>query len=284
MHRFEKFDDPKFHYADVRKRGSRNPLRLLGRAAAAIGRQLLLIYFVRYLVALIRFVWFVKIRHNLRTFYPTDYESSEIAATPGETTLEHNIRSYIGAGYFSRQTINALSVRRSDRLIFPIVAAIPERHNMRVLTIGPRTEGEMLNLMAHGFRRENITALDLHSYSPWVTLGDMHDMPFDDRSFDCVIAGWALPYSNEKQKAVDEMIRVLMDGGLLMLAATYRPNTPAFTERPIESSQDLRKLIGNRLRHVFFDCDAKKIDPDAVGAVMLLAKIDKSRASAPESG
>lgn len=284
MHRFEKFSDPKFRYADKRRRPQGGLLHLPGQIAGAIGRQLLLIYFVRYLVALVRFVWFARIRRNLRTFYSTDHESREIAAAPGETTLEHNLRSYVGAGLFSRQTINALSVRRSDRLIFPIVAAVPERRDMRVLTIGPRTEGEILNLMAHGFRRENISALDLQSYSPWVTLGDMHDIPFPDDSFECVITGWALPYSNSKQKAVDEMVRVLKDGGLLMMAATYRPDTPAFTEKPIESSQDLRDFLGNRLRHVFFDCDAKKIDPQAVGAVMLLAMIDKQEGGTPENG
>lgn len=109
-------------------------------------------------------------------------------------------------------------------------------------------------------------------------------LPFDDESFDCIIAGWALPYCNEKQKAVDEMVRMLTDGGLLMLAATYRPNFSAFTEKPIESSQDLREFLGGRQRHVFFDCDAKKIDPGSVGAVMLLASINKSGKGVPDVG
>ncbi|WP_420465060.1 methyltransferase domain-containing protein [Panacagrimonas sp.] len=52
--------------------------------------------------------------------------------------------------------------------------------------------------------------------------GDMHQLPFEDASFDHVFALHALSYSHEPQRAIREATRVLRPGGRLVIAALKR--------------------------------------------------------------
>jgi len=52
--------------------------------------------------------------------------------------------------------------------------------------------------------------------------GDMHDLPFADRSFDLVVLMHALTYSVSPGKAVAEAARVLRPGGKLLLSSLAR--------------------------------------------------------------
>ena len=56
--------------------------------------------------------------------------------------------------------------------------------------------------MSYGISRKNISAIDLISYSPWIDLGDMHNLPYKDNSFDIIICGWVIAYSNKKETTV----------------------------------------------------------------------------------
>ena len=85
------------------------------------------------------------------------------------------------------------------------------------MSIGPRAEGEIFNIFAHGFELNNITGLDLFSYSPYIKLGDMHNLKFNDEEFDIVLMGWCLAYSNNKEKALSEVRRVLVKNGSLII-------------------------------------------------------------------
>ena len=88
---------------------------------------------------------------------------------------------------------------------------------LKLLSIGPRAEGEIFNLFAHGFELNNITGLDLFSYSPYIKLGDMHKLEFKDEEFDIVLMGWCLGYSNNKKLALSEVKRVIVKDGVIMI-------------------------------------------------------------------
>ncbi|MBX7200326.1 MAG: class I SAM-dependent methyltransferase [Rhodospirillaceae bacterium] len=138
---------------------------------------------------------------KLRRATPTAFGKPSDAVMPG--TVAHN-RIQIDDESFESGT-------RTARLINPLAALddiFVRADTRKVLSIGPRTEIELLHLVAVGVLLENIKAIDLISNSPWIELGDMHQLPYPDRSFDITISGWVLGYSRDPQKAIDEMVRV----------------------------------------------------------------------------
>ncbi len=114
-------------------------------------------------------------------------------------------------------------------------------------------------MMGLGFH--NIRALDLISYSPWVDIGDMHAMPYQDNAFAAVIMGWCLAYSTEQRKAALEAVRVVRDGGLIAVGISSMIKERAEKDKdgsPIRSMQTLTELLNNfqpHVGHVFFAHD-----------------------------
>ena len=51
----------------------------------------------------------------------------------------------------------------------------------------------------------------------------MHHLEFDNEEFDVVIMGWCLAYSNNKEKALSEVKRVLTKNGSLIIGYSVRP-------------------------------------------------------------
>lgn len=189
-------------------------------------------------------------------------------------TISHN-RLQIDDGSFA-------SLGRSNRLLNPISAVeafYKSPSDKTVLSIGPRAEMELLHLIGLGFSAENIKAIDLISTSPWIDVGDMHALPYPDRSFDVVISSWVLAYSSTPQKAVDEMMRVAKSGALVAIGATHNPKADELEYKAPEE-----KILGSRFRRVsqYLDMIGPKLDRvyfqdepagDEQGAVILLASV-----------
>ena len=91
------------------------------------------------------------------------------------------------------------------------------REKLKVLCVGPRTEAEFFTFLGEGFKPENLTGLDLMSYSEFVDVGDMHHMPYPNNSFDIVFVGWTLTYSKDLPRVADECIRIAKPGGYVAL-------------------------------------------------------------------
>ena len=102
-----------------------------------------------------------------------------------------------------------VATQRPFKLIYPLICVDYIQRNVRdlkVLSIGPRTESEILTLLSVGF--SNVTGVDLISYSKFIDVGDAHNLPYDDNSFDVIVMGWVLPYSSDNQRIADEILRV----------------------------------------------------------------------------
>ena len=183
-------------------------------------------------------------------------------------TVEHNRKELETDGFGS--------VRRTLRLINPLTSLEPvysAAAQLRVLSIGPRTEMELLHLLGVGFLLPNIFALDLISSSPLIDTGDMHKLPYPDRSFHVVISSWVLGYSSDPKLAVDEMVRVTGHNGLLAVGMTYDPQTEdnktSITGCNYGTAEELKALIGPNLDRVHFEEDPR----GQKGGVMLVARI-----------
>ncbi len=154
--------------------------------------------------------------------------------------------------------------RRSELLLFPLISIDDVRKRaaqMKLLAIGPRSESELYSIYSVGFDPENVTGLDLISYTPLISQGDMHDLPFENNSFDVVMAGWVLAYSTNNELAASEILRVAKSGAYLAIGCVYIPaDSPEHGEivgtdiDPTRFScvEDILKLFDGKIDKVFF--------------------------------
>jgi hypothetical protein len=229
-----------------------------------------LVYRYRYLFLLpgfrkrivrLRVFFFVKIKKRLQLF------KSENAF---EVTVPHNLKSLTQCN------------DRMETLIRPLSSIEKLNGNSKILIIGPRNENDLFSLFANGFSWGNITGLDLISYSPKIKLGDMHNIPFQDNSFDVVLCGWTLSYSSTPQIAAKEIARVTKKGGLIGIGVEYSTLTKEDSEhlsgysiqdfsklaKRVNSTAEILDLFKGNVEHVFFDHDApNKISHTRYGLV-----------------
>jgi hypothetical protein len=165
-----------------------------------------------------------------------------------DVTLAHNLSAldHIATDFH---------MRRMKWLIFGTLANELVSPTSKFLMVGPRTENEILLLKALGYT--NVVGLDLISYSPWIRLGDMHAMPFQDDSFDVVICGWTITYSKDPGLLAREIVRVTRSGGVFALGFQHvakknpgsagdsrlLPREEAPEGRRVNSIADLKRLF-----------------------------------------
>lgn len=152
-----------------------------------------------------------------------------------------------------------------------------EAADMDALSIGPRSEIEIFALLAAGFSKSRIRAVDLFSYSPFVQLGDMHALPFADNAFDIVFIGWVLTYSRDHQRAAREIIRVCRDKAIVVVAGDYCDETiddPAFKGQRmyLRSCDQILSLFSGNVRRIYFRHDP---EPPKVWMVMTVFEMEK---------
>ena len=140
---------------------------------------------------------------------------------------------------------------------FEFSQLLPSRKNVKILSVGPRTEGEIYNLVSKGFLLKNITAIDLQTYSPLIKLGDIHNLELPDNYFDIIICGWTISYSHNRAIAASELIRVAKNNSLLSISGTY---SGTYNGKKINDSIDLDELSGlfkNNIKRIIFSLDYK---------------------------
>lgn len=140
--------------------------------------------------------------------------------------------------------------KRMAVLLFPTAALLREIPAPRVLIVGPRTEDDIFWAQSLGL--VNTTGLDLFSYSRFIDVGDMHQMPYDAGTFDAVLFGWVLAYSKEPAAAVREGKRLLKPGGLLgigmqSVSAEAVRSSPSERYNSINDASDLIQLVGEKV-------------------------------------
>lgn len=227
--------------------------------------QLLGVDVIRFAWAALRYIYYVSIRHNLKTY--SDKDGAVI-----KEAVSHNLTG-----------LRDLAVIRSVSLIRPL-SVIEDLHaDADILLIGPRTEGEIMHVRSYGFMKSKIRSLDLISYSPWVELGDMHKMQFADNSFDAVVLGWVLTCTDDPKKAARDVIRVTRPGGYIAVGVEYNPlpdeqvrkdfpHLEKHTKR-LQSMDEIMALFEGSIDNIVFSHKAPKVDEK--GAQLAIFKIKK---------
>ena len=232
--------------------------------------QLLLVDVIRFAVVAVRYLWFVQLRRRLSTFDVLTGTDSPVATH----TVSHNLKG-----------LRDLAVNRSHLLVRPLSVLETLPVDARILSIGPRSEGELFNLAANGFILSNVTGLDLISYSPRVQLGDMHAMRFGNDSFDAVILGWVLAYSEDPGRAAREIVRVTRPGGVIAVGVEYNPKSQdqilrecgyqPGAEKRISSCGEILEFFGNAVGHVYLNHDVASKDRHVVGSLRVIFSVRK---------
>ena len=129
---------------------------------------------------------------------------------PLQHTLEYNLAQ-----------VRTFDNRRSFRMIKLVSCINAVNRDGQVLFVGPRNEADLLTLYAFGFAWDRIRGFDLFSYSPKIDIGDMHELPYEDDSFDIAFSSWALTYSDDPLRACRELVRVTRPGGIICVGCEY---------------------------------------------------------------
>jgi len=216
-----------------------------------------------YAVFDIRFFYYMRIKRALRSY-------------------ENNL----GVAERKHNEVGITHGRPSDRilkLILPLSVIDGMGPDSKVLAIGCRYETDLLYLAAYGFSTENIRGFDLFSYSPWVDLGNMHAMQYADSSWDAILCGWTITYSNQPELAAKEMVRVLKPGGLVAISISFYPQGEdshisakdmAFGRtRDNRSADAMLKLFGDHVDKVYFKHDPA--DQTKTGSCLAVFSIKK---------
>ena len=238
--------------------------------------------YIRAKVLSFRFHFFIKMR-GIKCF------ESEGNKYLKPKLLSHNLSAF-------KNIAVDFSMRRMNMLINALTAVEKIHQDSKILIIGPRTENDIFILRGLGYM--NLYGLDLISYSPLVKLGDMHNIPFCENTFDAVLCGWTISYSSNPLLAATEMIRVLKNGGLIAIGLEHvvfenqisklREEYLVDLDDPhsrINTCKDIRDLFHSAELEVYFSHDAplknlppseiEKITGLASSQVMLVAGITK---------
>lgn len=252
-------------------------------------QSILKIHIVRFFWGKLRKYYFINIKKQLKIW--NGKEDHLIVTSSGDTTIQHNLKGlHDVSGARSLRIIKPLSVIETMRSIDEVgekggeFCDLDYLCDQKVLTIGPRTEGEIFCLAAYGFKLRNIRGLDLISYSPYIDIGDMHNMPYADNSYDVVISSCVLVYSNAPQQACEEIMRVCKDGGLICIAQDTNEATGSDRIDPIGSQtlfcDDYLRFFQGAVKRVFLKHELpERLKNGSSYTMSLIFQIDKSNIS-----
>jgi SAM-dependent methyltransferase len=202
---------------------------------------LLKIPFMLVAISYLRFIYFFNLKKKFKIFLSK--ENKVIIKNTGHINLKFYQISKIYNFYSPKRKLSHFYPLRALNFLRPL--------DMKVLSIGPRNESELFTLVTLGFQLKNISALDLQSYSNLITLGDAINMPFEKNSFDLVIIGKMLVYTNEPDKVIRETIRVLKDNGIVSMYHSHSKDK-RFLDYNLDSSKIILDLFGNNLNDIYF--------------------------------
>jgi len=228
------------------------------------------------LVSWMKYLVKVKILRRIKTYESTQNPAVAIS----KNTISHNLK---GLSLFN---IQGFAGSRPE-LLFRQVSLIEQIDfpNAKLLIVGPRADSELMIAHGYGFKKKNTRGLDLISYSSRIDVGDMHKMPYEDNTWDVMILGWVIAYSDNPVLAAQEIVRVSKHNAIISLGVEYHPLSieeiyqevgykPGSNKR-IENTEEILSFFGESVNKVFFRQDIDESRKDKQGAVMVTFSINK---------
>ncbi len=227
---------------------------------------------LRTFIVLIRFFIFFKILKKQKSFVnEKEIQDQHITIERDNKKLnvgDHNLH-YSENLFKLKKTYLKFNGSKTKTICDPLSSIdYIDFQKAKVLSVGPRNEGELYYLRSMGFLWKNISAIDLISYSKKISLGDIHKTSFHDNSFDIIICGWVLPYSNNYKKILDEIYRISKHNTVLSLGYTYIPENIDIirkyksSEHRLNSNKQIIDFFGKKIKSIYFNFDAFLNNPE----------------------
>jgi len=248
---------------------------------------------LRFIIVYLRFIIFYIILRRKKLLYDEKSEIENIITfkekkindfskeriNSKETTIEHNL-IYTKNLFSIKKKYKQFIGGKTKSLIAPIESLdFVDKENFKILSIGPRNEGEIYLIKSFGYKWKNIFAIDLQTYTGKIKLCDMHDICFDNDFFDIVLSGWTLAYSSNKNKALDEIKRVAKNNAIISIGYTYLPEEKKYEvlntdKRLISNDQiiDHFKVIED---NIYYNFDSFKINKSETRHSLITFRINK---------
>jgi SAM-dependent methyltransferase len=145
----------------------------------------------------------------------------------------------------STQLARTLSKRETDPGVGALTlineAADAQSAGGRVLCVGCRNGLELDHFRARGF--EDVVGIDIFSQRDDILVMDMHEMSFDNDSFDVVYASHALEHSYDVERVVREVRRVAREGAVVAIEVPVRVQASAADRIVFSGLDELRGVF-----------------------------------------
>jgi len=119
-----------------------------------------------------------------------------------------------------------------------------------ILSIGPRDARE-LNQVQRKFPKSKVSGVDLFSNDKRITLGDMHDLPFVDNSFNIVFAVHVMEHAYNPKQAFSEISRILCKGGIFSMEVPINFATTEFDRQDYSSADVVKEYLGSNFSTIY---------------------------------
>ena len=107
----------------------------------------------------------------------------------------------------------------------------------------------------------------------------MHEIKFDNNSFDLIISGWTLAYSSNKKKALDEIIRVSKKNAIISIGFTFVPESEMFkmknNDYKLYSTKQLIEYYNIKKENILFNFDSYEINKNEKRHSIVIFRIEK---------
>ena len=203
---------------------------------------LLKLRFARYLVTLIRFIYFVFLKNNLKTINQSN-NTIDVTSVRNRKSLLSFRDCY--SGQRSEYFLNIFKSLRINKKI----------SKMSVLVIGPRNEGELFNFYSKGFKPQNIDAFDLLSYSSRIKLLDVNDKEKITKKYDLIYLGFMIAYQKNPQILINNLANNLNNDGYLAITGELLnnkiKNKSTFTT--FKALKNIQYLFNSQFKKVYLE-------------------------------
>ena len=163
--------------------------------------------FGRYFYVLIRLFIFVFILRNIH--------SIKESGKSYQSTTKRNLKSLMSLRDIydgSRSDFYLNYLKKKEKLI--------DIKKSKVLIVGPRNEGEIYNFYANGFLIQNITAIDLVSYSNKIIASDANIyLKKCKKKFDYIYFGFVIGYFKNPKKIISLAAKCLNKNGCVVVCS-----------------------------------------------------------------